>query len=316
MNKLAICFSGQGSQYLNMGIDFIDGDYQFNNMALEASRLLGFDVIEAFKDEEKMRQTLYVQPLVALKSIFGYEKIKSLNPIISAVEGFSLGEYTAYFAAEVFDFKQILTIISKRALYMEEETKKQKGLMAAIIGLEYDDVKSVCDGFENEGVLKLANENSPNQFVISGEEQLVHQAVELLKNKGARRAVILNTSGAFHTPLMKHASKKLVEDIKNNVILKPKQKKLDMYMNLDATLLSDDDIYTHIEKQMTHSVKFIDSIQNMKKDGITHILEIGPGKVLTGLIKKIDPTIEVMSFDTYESFDAVKGWLNTHEFTK
>lgn len=316
MNKLAICFSGQGSQYLNMGIDFIDGDQQFKNMALDASNVLGFDVIEAFKDEDKLKQTLYVQPLVALKSMLGYEKLKSLNPNITAVEGFSLGEYVAYYAAEVFDFNQILTLISKRALYMEEETQKQNGLMAAIIGLGYEDVKVICDQLSDQGIIKLANENSPNQFVISGEEKLVQKAIELLKNKGARRAVILNTSGAFHTPLMEHASKKLIEDIKNNVILKPKHKKLDMYMNLDAKNLNDDDIYLHIEKQMTHSVKFIDSIQNMKKNGITHILEVGPGKVLTGLIKKIDPEIEVMSFDTYESFDAVKGWLNTYEFTK
>lgn len=316
MNKLGICFSGQGSQYLNMGIDFIDGEKQFKNMAENASNILGFDVIEAYKNEEKMGQTLYVQPLVALKSIFGYEKLKSLNPSISAVEGFSLGEYAAYYAAEVFDFNQILNIISKRALYMEEETKKQKGLMAAIIGLGFEDVNLICDQLANQGVIKLANENSFNQFVISGEEQLVHKAIELLKSKGARRAVILNTSGAFHTPLMDKASKKLVEDIKNNVILKPKHKTLDMYMNLDAENLCDEDIYLHIEKQMTHSVKFIDSIKNMRKDGITHILEIGPGKVLTGLIKKIDPEIEVMSFDTYESFDVVKGWLNLHELTK
>jgi [acyl-carrier-protein] S-malonyltransferase len=316
MSKLAICFSGQGSQYLNMGIDFIDGDEQFRKMALEASKILDFDVIDAYKDEDKMKQTLYVQPLVVLKSIFGYEKIKSLNPNVSAVLGFSLGEYSAYYASEVFDLDQILTIISKRALYMEEQTQKQKGLMAAIIGLGYDEVNRVCESLSDQGVIKLANENSPNQFVISGEEALVVKAIEELKSIGARRAVVLNTSGAFHTPLMEEASKKLVQDIKNNVILKPKQHKLNMYMNLDAKLLKDEDIYKHVEKQMTHSVKFIDSIVQMKKDGITHMLEIGPGKVLTGLIKKIDADIDVMSFDSYDSFDAVKGWLNTHEFTK
>lgn len=316
MNKLAICFSGQGSQYLNMGIDFVDGDEQFKKMALEASKILGFDVIDAYKDEDKMKQTLYVQPLVVLKSIFGFEKLKALNLKISAVQGFSLGEYSAYYAAEIFDLEQILTIISKRAFYMEEQTQKQKGLMAAIIGLGYDEVHRVCESLSDQGVIKLANENSPNQFVISGEESLVLKAIDLLKAKGARRAVILNTSGAFHTPLMEEASKKLAQDIKNNVILKPKHQKLNMYMNLDANLLDDHDIYMHIEKQMTHSVKFIDSIMNMKKDGITHILEVGPGKVLTGLIKKIDSDIEVMNFDSYDSFDAVKGWLNTHEFTK
>ena len=316
MNKLAICFSGQGSQYLNMGIDFIDGDEQFKKIALEASKILGFDVVEAYKDEDKMKQTLYVQPLVVLKSIFGFEKLKTLNPKISAVQGFSLGEYSAYYAAEIFDLKQILLIISKRALYMEEQTLKQKGSMAAIIGLGYEDVKPICESLSDQGVIKLANENSPNQFVISGEESLVLKAIDLLKAKGARRVVILNTSGAFHTPLMEEASKKLTQDIKNNVILKPKDQKLNMYMNLDANLLNEDDIYMHIEEQMTHSVKFIDSIMNMKKDGITHILEVGPGKVLTGLIKKIDPEMEVMNFDSYDSFEAVKGWLNTHEFTK
>ena len=138
----------------------------------------------------------------------------------------------------------------------------------------------------------------------------------MLKEKGARRAITLQTSGAFHTSLMNNASKKLVEDIKNDDILKPNKSKFKIYMNLDAKPLEDKDIFNHIENQMTHPVLFIDTILNMKRDGITHILEIGPGKVLTNLIRKIDSTIETLSFDGLESFDTVKGWLETYGFTK
>lgn len=316
MHKLAIVFSGQGSQYVDMGNDFINHSKAYKDMAEQASTILGFDVIKAFGSEESMKQTLYTQPLMILKTIFGYEKVKQLNPNISAISGFSLGEYSAYYASSVFDFKAIIKLVSKRALYMDIDTKSKAGLMAAIIGLDKPVIKDVCESLSTQGIISIANENEPKQYVISGEADLVQKAVEMLKEKGARRAIILQTSGAFHTPLMQNASRKLVEDIQNDDILKPNKSKIKIYMNIDAKPLNDKDILFHIENQMTHPVLFIDTILNMKADGITHILEIGPGKVLTNLIRKIDSTIETMNFDQLESFDTVKGWLETYGFTK
>ncbi|MFA5470970.1 MAG: ACP S-malonyltransferase [Acholeplasmataceae bacterium] len=316
MYKLAIVFSGQGSQYVNMGMDYIDHDQAYKRMADQASEILGFDVIDHFKSDESMKKTLYTQTLMVLKTIFGFEELKKLSPKISAISGFSLGEYSAYYAASVFDFNQIMNIVSKRAFYMDQETKHKKGLMAAIIGLDKKIIHDVCITLQHQGIIDIANENEPKQYVISGEEALVVKASEMLKEKGARRAIVLQTSGAFHTSLMNNASKKLVEDIKNDDILKPNKSKFKIYMNLDAKPLEDKDIFNHIENQMTHPVLFIDTILNMKTDGITHILEIGPGKVLTNLIRKIDSTIETLSFDGLESFDTVKGWLETYGFTK
>lgn len=316
MNKLAICFSGQGSQYQHMGLDFIESSKTYENMAKIASDILNFNVCEVLKDEKLINQTKYTQPLVALKSIFGYDMISKLNPHIEAFLGFSLGEYSAYYASEVFKFEQLLTIIAKRAELMDQDAQKTKGLMAAVIGLKKEEVKEVCQSLHDQGIIDIANDNSQNQYVISGEESLVLKAIPLLKQIGARRVIQLNTSGAFHTSLMELASKKLVSEIQNNPYLKPLKSRTTMYMNVDAKVLKDKYILKHIEEQMIHEVKFRESILNMKKDGITHILEIGPGKVLTNLIKKIDPEIETINFDQMKSYETVKGWLQTHGFTK
>ncbi|MCD4826962.1 MAG: ACP S-malonyltransferase [Acholeplasmataceae bacterium] len=316
MNKLAICFSGQGSQYQFMGLDYIEASPKYKQMEKEASSILGFDVLSALSDDNLINQTRYTQPLIVLKSIFGFDMVKLLNPQIEAYLGFSLGEYSAYYAANIFNFKQLFEIITKRAAYMEADTKKTEGLMAAVIGLQKEEVKQVCLDLQKEGIIDIANDNAPSQLVISGEKSLIQKAAHILKELGARRVIELKTSGAFHTSLMSDASQKLKNDILTNKDLTPLKSSNKMYMNFDAQCLNDLDILNHIEKQMTHEVKFRESILNMKKDGITHILEIGPGKVLTNLIQKIDPLIETMNFDKEKSYEIVKGWLNTHGFTK
>lgn len=316
MNKLAICFSGQGSQYVNMGLDYINSYKIYEDMASNASKILGFNVIDILKDENLIHQTKYTQPLIVLKSIFGYDLISKLNLSIDTLLGFSLGEYSAYYAANVFDFEAIFQIISKRATYMEIDAKKQEGMMMAVIGLDKKTVSDVCTTLQIQGIIGIANDNAPNQVVISGETKLIEKAAVILKDLGARRIIELKTSGAFHTSLMSDASKQLVFDIKNNHLLTPHQANYKIMMNLDASYLKDEDIIFHIKNQMTHQVRFRESILNMKKDGITHILEIGPGKVLTNLINKIDPEIDTCHFDHLDTYETVKGWLKTHGFTK
>lgn len=316
MNKLAICFSGQGSQYVHMGMDFIKNYQIYDEMANKASKILGFSVKEVLNDESLINQTRYTQPLITLKSIFGYDLISKLEPKIDSFLGLSLGEYSAYYAADVFSFSSVLEIISKRAIFMEEDTLKKPGMMAAIIGIDKETVQQVCQSLENKGVIAVANDNAPGQYVISGEVYLVRKAIDILKIKGARRAIELKTSGAFHTSLMSTASEKIIKTIEANDLLKPKETDKTIYMNFDAKPLRKDEVLNHIKMQMTHEVQLTQSIKQMRIDGITHILEIGPGKVLTNLIHKIDPSIKTQYFDQLDSYETVKGWLKANGFTK
>lgn len=316
MKKLALCFSGQGSQYLNMGIDYIEANPEDKNWIKQVSSLLEFDVNEALQSENAFEQTLKTQPLIVLKSLLGLRHILKLDPEISGITGFSLGEYTAYYASGVFSLPTLLSLVQKRAEVMEQATLINPGKMAAVIGLDREKILEVIAPFQTKGTLVIANENEPKQYVISGEEPILLEAVDALKAAGARRVIVLRTSGAFHTSLMDKAQQQFSQFIQNSDILKSSKPKYKQYMNLNAKVLQSQDLLMHLTKQMTHPVKFIDIIFQMKKDGITHFLEIGPGKVLTGLIQRIDPELTVMSFDKWSEYETVKGWLNTHGFTK
>ena len=313
MNKLAICFSGQGSQYKGMALDFYENSKRSKQLIDDASKYLNMNLVEAFNDEEKLGQTDFVQPLIVLKSILGLEALEVNQYHVDAYFGFSLGEYSAYYASQVFSLNDILSIVKIRGEVMQKASMNQKGSMAAIIGLNHDQVLETIQPLKSEGVIEIANENGFKQFVISGEQTLVEKATPLLKEKGARRAVVLNVSGAFHTSLMDEASNEFMELIKK---FKRHHLQKDMLMNLDASWLNNEEVDKHLKNQMTHSVKYIDMIKRLKSDGYTHVLEIGPGRVLTGLTKKIDLDMEVLSFDTYETLNELKGWLEEHGFKK
>ncbi|MDO9628338.1 MAG: ACP S-malonyltransferase [Acholeplasmataceae bacterium] len=314
MNKLALVFAGQGSQYKGMGLDFIEADSAFKEHERNASNILGFDVKEVLaSDDSRLNETKFAQPLILFSTILGYEAFKSLEVEPKALLGFSLGEYSALYAANVFGFEDIMKIISKRSSLMQECAIKNPGKMAAILGLSSKVVDDICKVSSRDGIVLSANYNSPIQVVISGENGPVIKAMELAKEMGAKRVVELNVSGAFHSPLMNQAAEELYKFIKNIPYNEPKYP---IYMNTTAMPLESKNLYHEMKKQIESSVYFEQSIQKMIEDGFTHFIEIGPGKVLSGLIKKININCEVTNLDKYSDLNNLKGWLSEHGFKK
>lgn len=313
MNKLAIVFAGQGSQYLHMGLDFAKKNQKFNEKIQTASQILGYNIEKALANENVINQTKYTQPLILVTSIMIYEALKDLKVKISALSGFSLGEYSAFYAANIFDFKQSIKLIKNRAQFMDEESTAQDGAMAAILGLSHSEVDDVCKEASKTGVVVSANYNSKRQVVISGEKKAVLNACELSKTKGAKRSILLNVSGAFHSPLMKKPGLKLAKYLKT---VKAENPKYPVYLNTTAKPLIFKNLYLEMEKQVHSPVYFEQLVKQMVFDGITHIIEIGPGNVLSGLIRKIDRNIVLTSINNIDDIKNVKGWLKTYGFNK
>ncbi|PKK96275.1 MAG: malonyl CoA-acyl carrier protein transacylase, partial [Tenericutes bacterium HGW-Tenericutes-3] len=254
MNKLAIVFAGQGSQYTNMGLDFVDAYPFLKEKEHIATSILGFDVRNILSSTDgRLNETNYTQPLILLASIYAYEAFKKLDVQVSSVAGFSLGEYSALYASGLFEFDQIMKIIQVRSQLMQKCTVENHGVMAAILGLDSDVIETICKKASLFGKVVLANYNSPVQSVISGEEKGVHKAIELAKENGAKRAVLLNVSGAFHSNLMKNAGDGLYEyikHIKHNDMITP------IYMNTTANILKVENLYQEMEKQIQSPVYF------------------------------------------------------------
>lgn len=312
MHKLAFVFAGQGSQYVGMGLDFHELNPDLARLEEEANRILGYPTKDVILSEEGfIHQTKYTQPLVLLSSIYAYESLHTLGVMPDAVLGFSLGEYSAYYAAGLFSFGEVLDIVKVRAMYMDEETLTHPGKMAAILGLTRDQVETVCQEV-GEGVYP-ANFNSPVQTVISGIEDKIDLAIEKAKAMGAKRAIKLNVSGAFHSPLMQDAAQRFSAYILSKEVSKPR---IAVYLNTTAKPLQVADLKSEMVKQMYSSVRFVEAILQMKNDGFTHFLEIGPGTVLSGLIKKIDPDLEVAHVERAHDIKDIEGWLKNHGFIK
>ncbi len=304
MGKLALLFSGQGSQYVGMGLDYK------SKLFGDAHHILGYCPKDVLEDQHQLDETLYAQPLIVLKSLLGLEALKDYVKY-EGVLGFSLGEYSALYAAGVFSFEDLLKIVSIRANLMQEAALLHPGAMVAVIGLDEKGVEEVCVALQHK--VMIANYNAPDQYVISGDKENIETAMSLLKEKGARRTVKLNVSGAFHSPLMAPVSDKLRKELDGFIAHKPQ---LPLYMNQTALPLEFKDLYGLMAAQISHPVQFIKSIKQMKRDGFTHFLEIGPGRTLSSFVKKIDADLEVMHFDKYAELDDVKGWLMKHGFSK
>lgn len=290
----AAIFPGQGAQYPGMGMDLYEKYSEAKELFHRADEILGFNITQIMFEgtAEDLKQTKVTQPAVFLHSVI-MSKIMGDKFQPDMVAGHSLGELSALVANSCLSFDDGLKLVSQRALAMQKACELKPSTMAAILGLEDEIVEAVCA--EVHGIVVAANYNCPGQIVISGEIQAVETACEQLKEKGAKRALMLPVGGAFHSPLMEPAREELAEAIGATTFTSPS---CPIYQNVSTVAVySPEEIRKNLISQLTAPVKWTQSIQNMIKDGATSFTEIGPGKVLQGLVRKIDPSVETNSPD-------------------
>ncbi|MGA8855144.1 MAG: ACP S-malonyltransferase [Christiangramia sp.] len=288
----AYVFPGQGAQFSGMGLDLYEKSPEAQKLFNQANDILGFTITDIMFEgsAEDLKQTKVTQPAVFLHSVILSKVLgDSFKP--DMVAGHSLGEFSALVANGVLKFEDGLKLVSQRAEAMQKACELEPSTMAAVLGLEDELVESICA--ETEGIVVAANYNCPGQLVISGAYDAVERACENLKERGARRAMILPVGGAFHSPLMEPARKDLAAAIENTQFRKAL---CPIYQNVSTFAVNDpDEIKKNLVFQLTAPVKWTQSVQNMIKDGASEFIEVGPGKVLQGLVKKIDRSIQTSS---------------------
>lgn len=287
--KTAYVFPGQGAQFTGMGKDLYETSSLAKTLFHQANDILGFDISKIMFEgsDEELKQTKVTQPAVFLHAVILASTLENFKP--DMVAGHSLGELSALVANKTLNFEDGLKLVYKRALAMQKACEMNPSTMAAILGLEDEVVEQACA--DVEGVVVAANYNCPGQLVISGSINAVEEACELLKERGAKRALLLPVGGAFHSPLMAPAQEELkaaIEETKFNTPICP------VYQNVNATAVLDPKtIQKNLIEQLTAPVRWTQSVERMVADGATHFIEVGPGKVLSGLVKKIHREAEV-----------------------
>ena len=284
----AYVFPGQGAQFPGMGKDLYDSSSTAKEMFEQANEILGFDITKIMFEgtAEELKQTKVTQPAIFLHStILAAVMGDDFQP--NMVAGHSLGEISALVANKTLAFRDGLTLVYKRALAMQDACENTPSTMAAVLGLEDNIVEEIC--VSTPGIVVAANYNCPGQLVISGEIEAVEKACESLKEAGAKRALMLPVGGAFHSPLMEPAREELAAAIENTKFSTPA---CPIYQNVSTTAVTDPaEIKKNLIMQLTSPVKWTQSVQNMIKDGATTFIEVGPGNVLQGLVKKIERTM-------------------------
>ena len=290
-------FAGQGSQYQGMGKDLYDNFLKAKEIFDKADKVLGFSISNlCFNGTlNELTKTDNCQPAIVTMSIACWQAYKEKHPQIDGhMAGLSLGEYSALVAAEALNFEDAVYLVRQRGKFMEEEARNFSGKMLSIIGLDLNSVKEIC----KEANAEVANINCPGQTVISGAPQAIENAQKLAKEKGAKLAVILEVSGAFHSSFMKGASLKLAEELKKIKINAPK---FPMISNVTAKpALTPEEIRQNLIDQVCGSVLWEDSMRLILSKGTANFIEFGPGKVLKGLMRRIDPGAQVTNIEKKE----------------
>lgn len=290
--KHAFVFPGQGAQFPGMGKSYYDNSSFSKRIFEQANDILGFRISDVMFNgsEEDLKQTNITQPAIFLHSIIAFKSIESARP--EMVAGHSLGEFSALVANGTLSFENGLQLVSIRAQAMQKACEENPSTMAAVLGLEDQKVIDICSEIQNETseIVVPANFNCPGQLVISGSIKGVEVACERLKEAGAKRALILPVGGAFHSPLMEPAKKELKNAIESTIFHTPS---CPVYQNFVAKGIIDrDEIKQNLINQLTGAVKWTQCVQSMVADGATRFTECGPGKVLQGLIAKIDKSVK------------------------
>jgi len=302
-SKIAFIYPGQASQYVGMASDLYDSFPKAVEYFNIANKILGFDLHDVCFNgpEDLLKQTYVTQPAIFVHSCIVSELLKARQVQPSVAAGHSLGEYSALVAAGALSFEDALNLVKLRGAAMQAAGEKNPGTMAAIIGMSAADVDELCRRAGQAGVVRPANYNSPGQIVISGSESGVAKAIELAKDMGARKAVPLVVSGAFHSPLMEPARESLRDALETtafqdaripvytNVTAKPETRATELKKLLDLQLIS--------------PVRWQESVENMIQDGVGHFYEVGPGRVLTGLVRRIDRAYTPTSVDSVDDLE-------------
>ena len=305
MSKTAFIFPGQGSQIVGMGKDFYEGFAEARALYEEANERLGADLATVSFEgpEEALKQTRFTQPALYVHSLVIASLLTKRGLTADAAAGHSLGEFSALAYADAFSFAEGLALVKVRAELMQEAGEKEPGSMAAVVGMEAEDVMSICIEVREQGIVQPANYNSPQQIVISGSVEGVRAAMALAKERGAKRVVALPVSGAFHSPLMASAVDRFGNALDRTNV---QMVRIPVYANVTAVAVSNaEEIKNLLHHQLTHSVRWVETIQNMIRWGVTRFIEVGSGKVLSGLVKRVSRDVEILQCGTVEELETM-----------
>jgi [acyl-carrier-protein] S-malonyltransferase len=302
MNKIAFVFPGQGSQKIGMGKDLMENYPEAKILLNRANEALKEERVDIGKicfegPEEELKNTVNAQPAILTISTILYKLLRKNKIKPSVVAGHSLGEYSALVASSAIKFEDAVKLVRKRGEYMQSATPAGTGSMLAIIGLEKDEISKMCKKISDIGMVEIANHNSPTQIVVSGEIKALEKLSVMAKEKGARRVIPLKVSAPFHSSFMEMAKENLARYLGKVKINNPK---IPVSCNVSAGYINNkEEVRSALIKQMTHPVKWVDSIIKMNSEGINCFIEVGPGKVLKGLIKQIIPEAKI--FNVFDS---------------
>lgn len=301
MAKKVFIFPGQGSQYVGMAADLYENSVEAKEMVKTADDALGINLSYILFNgpEEQLKQSEFTQPAVFLHSVILESLIRTLSP--DAVAGHSVGEYSAFVASGAIQFYDAIKLVRERGIAMQKAGVEKRGTMAAIIGLDEEQVIQSCNEASSEGIVQCANFNSPGQIVISGEVNAIKKAMEICKKKGAKLAKELQVSGGFHSPLMDSAKEKLKIALDNIPVY---DLRVPLYANVTAKPVEKkEEIKNLLYDQLSSPVQWIQTINNMINNGAEEFYEIGPGKVLQGLVKRINPDVKIFGIDKYSDVE-------------
>jgi len=304
MGNVALMFSGQGAQYQGMGKDLYDTYEVYRDIVNISEHLTAYPIKNiTYKNDERLHDTKYTQVCMFTMYAGILEILKEKNIKVNASMGLSLGEYGAYLHQGVFDIETGIKIVKERAYLMSQASQKHPGSMCAVIGMDVDDLESIINQVSQH--VTIANYNTPKQLVISGQTKAVHQVSQKIKDIYNKRAIMLKTSGAFHSKLMSEAKQAFLSFIENQDIHPPKGH---LWLNTSGGLYQNQ-IIDHMANQLTNSVKFYQMVEDMIHHGIDTFIEIGPKKTLSSMVKKINANVTVLNIEDIQSLEKTQTYL-------